>query len=185
MLILRPIIAGNRSCRFLRLFTRPSNSAVEMTMIMILISIPRNQYPRRQSEVIKFRLRENSWRYVIFFLIHIILLISAPEISVPSACLHLYLFSPTILNPSKGWYRAAHAQARIARQISKQFWKPVVEADGIPIDTLMTLMQSLYGWKDQYLAKVGVPSNFQAEWDFMSAISACPITPPAIANPVF
>ena len=37
----------------------------------------------------------------------------------------------------------------------------------------MTLMQALYDWKNEYLAKVGVPRNSQAEWDFISAISAC------------
>lgn len=72
-----------------------------------------------------------------------------------------------------GYYRAAHALARIARQIARNFWKPVVESDGASLESIRSLMEALYHWKAMYLAKVGVPSNFQAEWDFISAISAC------------
>ncbi|RDX50300.1 hypothetical protein OH76DRAFT_1437618 [Lentinus brumalis] len=72
-----------------------------------------------------------------------------------------------------GYYRAAHALARIARQISRQLWRPATESDGIPIDVLTAFMGQLNEWRDAHLAQVGVPSNFEAEWDFVSAVTAC------------
>ncbi|KDQ62585.1 hypothetical protein JAAARDRAFT_465069 [Jaapia argillacea MUCL 33604] len=72
-----------------------------------------------------------------------------------------------------GYYRASHALARISRQISRQFWRPITESDGIPCDVLCQFISLLSEWRDQYLLKVGIPSNFQAEWDFVSAVSAC------------
>jgi hypothetical protein len=73
----------------------------------------------------------------------------------------------------KGYYRAAHALARIARQMSRQLWRPVTESDGVPFETLCSFSTALSEWRDQYLTVVGVPSNFEAEWDFVSAVSAC------------
>ncbi|KAI0693448.1 hypothetical protein C8T65DRAFT_668057 [Cerioporus squamosus] len=72
-----------------------------------------------------------------------------------------------------GYYRAAHALARIARQMSRQLWRPATESDGIPIDVLTAFMAQLSEWHDEYLHRVGVPSNFEAEWDFVSAVTAC------------
>ena len=34
-------------------------------------------------------------------------------------------------------------------------------------------MQQLNEWRDEHLPRVGVPSDFEAEWDFVSAVSAC------------
>ncbi|RPD62771.1 hypothetical protein L227DRAFT_651667 [Lentinus tigrinus ALCF2SS1-6] len=73
----------------------------------------------------------------------------------------------------QGYYRAAHALARIARQMSRQLWRPATESDGIPIDVLITFMNQLNEWRDEHLQHVGVPSNFEAEWDFVSAVTAC------------
>ncbi|GJE88395.1 Zn(II)2Cys6 transcription factor [Phanerochaete sordida] len=72
-----------------------------------------------------------------------------------------------------GYYRSAHALARIARQMSRQLWRPATESDGIPMDVLLNLITLLNEWKDEHLSRVGVPSNFAAEWDFVSAVSAC------------
>ncbi|EPQ50998.1 hypothetical protein GLOTRDRAFT_118074 [Gloeophyllum trabeum ATCC 11539] len=72
-----------------------------------------------------------------------------------------------------GYYRASHALARISRQMSRQLWRPATESDGIPFEVLCNFVQLLSEWRDQYLTKVGVPSNFQATWDFVSAVSAC------------
>jgi hypothetical protein len=74
---------------------------------------------------------------------------------------------------SQGYYRSAHALARIARQMSRQLWRPATESDGIPMDVLLNLISLLNEWKDEHLQRVGVPSNFAAEWDFVSAVSAC------------
>ena len=80
---------------------------------------------------------------------------------------------PHMVVLSQGYYRSAHALARIARQISRQLWRPATESDGIPLDVLVSLVGSLNEWKEEHLQRVGVPSNFEAEWDFVSAVTAC------------
>ena len=81
-------------------------------------------------------------------------------------------FSPTQpLNYLKGYYRANHALARIARQISKLFWKPLIELDGIPLETLQMVMDALYDWKASHLQHVG--ASGAPKGDFIGAISAC------------
>ncbi|KAJ7254354.1 hypothetical protein B0H12DRAFT_1233393 [Mycena haematopus] len=72
-----------------------------------------------------------------------------------------------------GYYRAAHALARVARQMSRNLWRPVTDADGVPFDVLYMLTTALSVWRDEYLTVVGVPSNFEGEWDFVSAVSSC------------
>ena len=57
--------------------------------------------------------------------------------------------------------------------MARQLWRPATESDGIPVDVLMSIMNHLNEWKDEHLARVGVPSNFHAEWDFVSAVTAC------------
>ncbi|OBZ68942.1 hypothetical protein A0H81_11103 [Grifola frondosa] len=74
---------------------------------------------------------------------------------------------------SQGYYRAAHALARIARQMSRQLWRPATESDGVPLDVVVNFMNLLVEWRDEHLQQVGVPSNFEAEWDFVSAVTAC------------
>ncbi|KAJ7857696.1 hypothetical protein B0H14DRAFT_2352091, partial [Mycena olivaceomarginata] len=73
----------------------------------------------------------------------------------------------------EGYYRAAHALARVARQMSRNLWRPVTDADGVPFDVLYMLTTALSSWRDEYLTVVGVPSNFEGEWDFVSAVSSC------------
>ncbi|KAH9948835.1 hypothetical protein B0H21DRAFT_204183 [Amylocystis lapponica] len=72
-----------------------------------------------------------------------------------------------------GYYRAAHALARIARQMSRQLWRPATESDGIPLEVLLSFMTLLSEWREEHLHHVGVPSNLEAEWDFVSAVTAC------------
>ncbi|EJC98863.1 uncharacterized protein FOMMEDRAFT_95450 [Fomitiporia mediterranea MF3/22] len=72
-----------------------------------------------------------------------------------------------------GYYRAAHALARICRHMSKQLWRPTTESDGIPFDVLCNIVSSLNDWREEHLPRVGVPSDFESEWDFVSAVSAC------------
>lgn len=57
--------------------------------------------------------------------------------------------------------------------MSKQLWRPTTESDGIPFDVLCSIMQNLNDWRDEHLPRVGVPSDFESEWDFVSAVSAC------------
>ncbi|CAK5269768.1 unnamed protein product [Mycena citricolor] len=72
-----------------------------------------------------------------------------------------------------GYYRAAHSLARTARQISRNLWRPSTESDGVPFEVLYMLTSALSTWRDDFLAIVGVPSNFEGEWDFVSAVSSC------------
>ncbi|EIN12374.1 hypothetical protein PUNSTDRAFT_49613 [Punctularia strigosozonata HHB-11173 SS5] len=72
-----------------------------------------------------------------------------------------------------GYYRASHALSRTARQMSRQLWRPASQSEGVPLAVVKHLMSLLVDWRERYLPQVGVPSNFAAEWDFISAISAC------------
>jgi hypothetical protein len=72
-----------------------------------------------------------------------------------------------------GYYRAAHALARIARQMARQLWRPATDSDGMPFDDLSNFKSALGDWRDQYLSQVGASSNFSADWDFVSAVAAC------------
>ncbi|KNZ80955.1 hypothetical protein J132_03655 [Termitomyces sp. J132] len=73
----------------------------------------------------------------------------------------------------EGYYSAAHSLARTARNMSRQLWKPVTDAQGIPLETLYGFTLELGAWREKYLSTVGVPSNFKGEWDFVSAVSSC------------
>jgi hypothetical protein len=72
-----------------------------------------------------------------------------------------------------GYYRAAHALARISRHMSKNLWIPTTDSDGVPVEVLRGITHQLNEWRSQYLPRVGVPTDFAAEWDFVSAVSAC------------
>ncbi|PCH40006.1 hypothetical protein WOLCODRAFT_116479 [Wolfiporia cocos MD-104 SS10] len=74
---------------------------------------------------------------------------------------------------AQGYYRAAHALARIARQMSRQLWRPATESDGIPFETLESFMNMLSEWREEHLSHVGVPRDFDPAWDFVSAVTAC------------
>lgn len=57
--------------------------------------------------------------------------------------------------------------------MARQLWRPVTDSEGMPYEALCTFTTGLTEWRDQYLSKVGVSNNFDAEWDFVSAVSAC------------
>jgi hypothetical protein len=40
-------------------------------------------------------------------------------------------------------------------------------------DVVGSFITALVEWREQYLLKVGVPTNFEADWDFVSVVSAC------------
>jgi hypothetical protein len=66
--------------------------------------------------------------------------------------------------------------------MSRQLWRPSTDSDGIPFETLCTFITALSDWRDRYLTLVGVPSNFEGEWDFVSVsafkyfVSVAPLT---------
>jgi hypothetical protein len=57
--------------------------------------------------------------------------------------------------------------------MSKNLWIPTTDSDGVPVEVLRGIMHQLNEWRAQYLPRVGVPTDFAAEWDFVSAVSAC------------
>jgi len=57
--------------------------------------------------------------------------------------------------------------------MSKNLWIPTTDAEGVPVEVLRVIIQQLNDWRAQYLPRVGVPTDFAAEWDFVSAVSAC------------
>ncbi|KAG8961186.1 hypothetical protein FRC03_005692 [Tulasnella sp. 419] len=71
------------------------------------------------------------------------------------------------------WYASLHALARITRQMCRTLWVPSSELDGIPYESAMTLISLFSQWREEHLDKVGVPSNFEADWDFVAAVTAC------------
>ncbi|TDL23131.1 hypothetical protein BD410DRAFT_787431 [Rickenella mellea] len=81
--------------------------------------------------------------------------------------------TPSPREQLEGYYRAAHALARTARHMSRQLWRPTTESDGISFEVLCNIMALLNDWRDEHLPRVGVPSDFESEWDFVSAVSAC------------
>ncbi|KAH0831925.1 hypothetical protein J3R83DRAFT_12808 [Lanmaoa asiatica] len=73
----------------------------------------------------------------------------------------------------EGYYSAAHALARISRQIARLLWRPTTDSEGIPVEAALHYSSELSKWRDAHLSKVGVPPNLAANWDFVSAVSAC------------
>ena len=57
--------------------------------------------------------------------------------------------------------------------MSKNLWIPTTDSDGVPVEVLRGIIHQLNEWRSQYLPRVGVPTDFAAEWDFVSAVSAC------------
>ncbi|CAE7053890.1 unnamed protein product [Rhizoctonia solani] len=71
------------------------------------------------------------------------------------------------------WYTAMHVLAREVRWMSRMLWTPVIAEEGIPAKVIQDLLTRLNRWRDAYLNTVGVPSNFEADWNFVAAVSAC------------
>ena len=63
--------------------------------------------------------------------------------------------------------------AAIARHFARMICKPTVLANGIPTREINRLQDMLQDWEEKYLQLVGVPEHFKAEWDFITAVSAC------------
>lgn len=52
--------------------------------------------------------------------------------------------------------------------MSRLLWRPSTDSDGIPFETLCTFVNAFLDWREQYLRLVGVSTNFEREWDFVS-----------------
>jgi CRISPR/Cas system CMR-associated protein Cmr3 (group 5 of RAMP superfamily) len=57
--------------------------------------------------------------------------------------------------------------------MSRLLWTPAMAEEGIPAKVIQDLISRLNLWRDNYLNAVGVPSNFEADWNFVAAVSAC------------
>ncbi|KAG8809488.1 hypothetical protein FRC17_003423, partial [Serendipita sp. 399] len=68
---------------------------------------------------------------------------------------------------------AVSSLANVARKLAKDLSKPNVTTFGMPLQVLKRCMENLQAWKEQYLQLVGVPDNYQANWDFAAAVAAC------------
>ncbi|KAF8610034.1 hypothetical protein BDV93DRAFT_4989 [Ceratobasidium sp. AG-I] len=71
------------------------------------------------------------------------------------------------------WYTALHVLACEVRRMSRILWTPAMSEEGIPAKVIQDLITRLNRWRDGYLNTVGVPSNFEADWNFVAAVSAC------------
>ncbi|KAH7101631.1 hypothetical protein BKA62DRAFT_618416 [Auriculariales sp. MPI-PUGE-AT-0066] len=69
------------------------------------------------------------------------------------------------------WYAASSQLAIIARRMSRVLWIPSTEAEGLPFDRLRFIMQSLDEWRDQHLARVGMPNFASSDWGFLEAVN--------------
>ncbi|KAG8814191.1 hypothetical protein FRC19_001947, partial [Serendipita sp. 401] len=63
--------------------------------------------------------------------------------------------------------------ADISRKLARDLSKPSIMSFGIPLQVLQRAVEELRNWKEKYLRIVGVPDNYQANWDFIAAVSAC------------
>ncbi|KZW00922.1 hypothetical protein EXIGLDRAFT_719996 [Exidia glandulosa HHB12029] len=71
------------------------------------------------------------------------------------------------------WYAAAHDMTRVARQMCRALWIPQTEAEGVPYEKLLAIMQSLEDWREEHLGRVGMHNFAQNEWGFLEAVSMC------------
>jgi hypothetical protein len=51
--------------------------------------------------------------------------------------------------------------------MSRTLWRPTAEYEGVNIHDIRAFSQALSVWRDNYLLKVGVPKDYEGEWDFV------------------
>lgn len=155
--------------------SRLPSTGTMMTMILISIRPPQSPLRTRQMTPRGSHRIGNILKYVINICQQKPFVPDIPPVSFWYNAYPL-IYHATSETFWQGYYRANHALARIARQISKLFWKPLIELDGIPLDTLQTVMDLLYDWKGSFLQHVGASAG--PKGDFIGAISACWSIPP-------
>jgi hypothetical protein len=57
--------------------------------------------------------------------------------------------------------------------MSRQLWRPATDSDGVSYESICIFANALTQWREEYFNLVGVPSNFEGTWDFVSAVSSC------------
>lgn len=74
---------------------------------------------------------------------------------------------------SEEWYQASLAYSVLSGDLSRKLFARQVKHAGIPVSTLNELINLISAWRDVYLSKLGVPSKWPEDWDFLAAITAC------------
>ena len=74
---------------------------------------------------------------------------------------------------SEAWYAASLAGSTLSASLSAQLFTRKVKQNGIPLPCLVELARALSSWRDNHLFKLGVPSKWPEDWDFLAAITAC------------
>jgi len=74
---------------------------------------------------------------------------------------------------SEAWYAASLAGSTLSAKLSSQLFTRRVKQHGIPLHCLVELAHDLSNWRDEHLPKLGVPSKWPEDWDFLAAITAC------------
>jgi hypothetical protein len=71
------------------------------------------------------------------------------------------------------WLSAANAGCYICRKLCNGLWTSRVRQYGIATATLRDFVHYNSLWRDKYITKLGVPSKWPDQWDFLAAISSC------------
>jgi hypothetical protein len=74
---------------------------------------------------------------------------------------------------SEAWHAASLAGSALSAKLSAQVFTRKVKGNGIPLSYLVETANSLSRWRDEHLSKLGVPSKWPEDWDFLAAITAC------------
>jgi len=74
---------------------------------------------------------------------------------------------------SEAWYAASLAGSTLSAKISSQLFPRRVKQHGIPLHCLVESAHALSSYRDDHLSKLGVPSKWPEDWDFLAAITAC------------
>jgi hypothetical protein len=74
---------------------------------------------------------------------------------------------------SEAWHTASLAGSTLSAKVSSQLFTRKVKGNGIPLSYLVETANTLSRWRDVYLSKLGVPSKWPEDWDFLAAITAC------------
>ena len=74
---------------------------------------------------------------------------------------------------SEAWHIASLAGSTLSAKLSSQLFTRKVKQNGIPLSCLVETAHALSRWRDEHLSKLGVPSKWPEDWDFLAAITAC------------
>ncbi|KAK8869613.1 hypothetical protein IAR55_000180 [Kwoniella newhampshirensis] len=82
-------------------------------------------------------------------------------------------FSFGVADDTEAWFAAAHAGASMCRALCKSLWIPQTSETGIPLSTLRDFIHQASQLRGDFVSRLGVPSKWPEEWDFIQAMTAC------------